>query len=104
MVTRMRPTRRLTAAAIAVSASVLAVGAARAKVVCEGPYQSVGGSPVITPYCEAENLARVAQSRGIATTATAIRNDPATLKHVCMDLHGDPRVEVTCDLFTQAPF
>lgn len=102
----MSRTRQRAAAAIAVCLGLLLVPSAHvaAKVVCDGPYQAIGGTAVVTPYCEAENLARVARSRGIATSAAAIRNDHATLKHVCMDLHGDPRVEVTCGLYTEAPF
>lgn len=93
---------RLPAAAMALM--LAPVVSSEAKIVCDGPYQAVGGAAVVTPYCEAENLARVAQSRGIATSAKAIRDDHATLKHVCMDLHGDARVEVTCRLYTEAPF
>jgi hypothetical protein len=77
---------------------------ASAKIQCDGDYQITGGRSVSTPYCGAENLARVAQSRGIQTSAAAIRADYGTLKRVCMALHGDSRVTNTCQLFTEAPF
>lgn len=95
---------RISLSATATVLMLVPVVSSEAKVVCDGPYQAVDGAAVVTPYCEAENLARVARSRGIATSAAAIRDDHATLKHVCMDLHGDPRVEVTCSLYTQSPF
>jgi hypothetical protein len=77
---------------------------AGAKIRCEGPYQITNGASIATPYCEAENLARVAQSRGISVSAAAIRGSYSTLKRVCMSLHGDSRVSGTCDQFTGSLF
>lgn len=86
-----------------IAMSIGPIGAV-AKIRCEGAYQVTSSGTVSTPYCEAENLARVAQSRGIKTSAAAIRGDYSTLKHVCMSLHGDSRVSGTCDLFSESPF
>ena len=90
-------------ALVAAAALAFIAGSASAKIQCEGPYQIVKGSSVSTPYCGAENLARVAQSRGIQTSAAAIRANYSTLKRVCMALHGDSRVTGTCDIFSESP-
>lgn len=91
---------------MAIAAAGLAIygSAASAKIRCDGPYQVTSGGTVATPYCEAENLARVAQSRGIGVSAAAIRGNYSVLKRTCMALHGDSRVSGTCELFTESPF
>lgn len=77
---------------------------ASAKIRCDGPYQVTSSGSVATPFCEADNLARVANSRGIEVSAAAIRANYSVLKRTCMALHGDSRVSGTCQLFTESPF
>ena len=66
---------RLSIASTALAVSVLFVplDAAQARIECDGNFQIVKGHPIATPYCQDQNLARVAQSYGMRTSFQEIR-------------------------------
>jgi hypothetical protein len=51
-------------AVAAASLQALTIGAAEAKIRCDGPYQLTGGNTLRTPYCEDNYLAFVARVYG----------------------------------------
>lgn len=85
-----------TALATASLLLVLPHGAAQARIVCDGNYQVVGGGTVATPYCQEQNLARVAQSYGMSASFAAIRNSDSVKGQICRAIGHDNRVRETC--------
>lgn len=64
-------------------AFVLTAGSAQASIRCNGAFQVVNGSEIATPYCQDENLARLARNRGMDVTGHEIRNDLGRKLSVC---------------------
>ena len=87
------------ATARATAAVLLSVSAAQA-IECEEGYQRVGGQLIATPYCQDENLARVARSFGMNASADRIRNNPSYKQEVCRLAGRDIRVETACSTTT----
>jgi hypothetical protein len=69
---------------------------AQARIVCDGSYQVVHGQPHSSPYCEDENLARVARSYGMRVSGDAMRHSPSAKAHVCRFIGNDLRVREAC--------
>jgi hypothetical protein len=92
--------RTLALAAAAVAALAAAVLApqdrAEARIVCDGAYQIIQGSPHATPYCEDNYLAAVARGYGIRVTNVAVRNNPSVKAEVCRTVGHDSRVREIC--------
>ena len=89
---------RLTAFVLAGAALLIAAAGERAeaRIVCDGAYQIVQGSPVATPYCEDNYLAAVARSYGMKVSAAAVRSNPSTKAQVCYTIGHDIRVTDIC--------
>ena len=69
----------IVSAALAASVLVgLPLGAAQARIVCDGNFQVVQGSAFSTPYCQEQNLARVAQGYGMRVSFEV---DPRQRQH-----------------------
>jgi hypothetical protein len=63
---------------------------------CVNGNQIVNGSPIATPYCQDELVAKVAQSRGIKVSAAQIRNNPNIKRNVCQHVGRDNRIYIAC--------
>ncbi len=80
----------------ALSATAVLAAPADAKINCKNGFQVVQGNLLATPYCQEEQLARVAQSYGLSVSFAEIRNNPNTKRHVCALIGRDIRVQQTC--------
>jgi hypothetical protein len=76
--------------------SVAAAAPADARILCDGNYQIINGQPHATPYCQDENLAKVARSYGLRVSGSAMRNSPGEKQRVCAFLGSDIRVREAC--------
>ena len=76
------------------------LGSAQARIECDGNFQvGRGGQTFASPYCQEQNLARVAQTYGIRTSAQAIRESDSVKGQVCRTIGHDMRVRDTCLMF-----
>lgn len=67
---------------------------------CQGNFQvQPNGMTIATPYCQDNNLARIANEKGIRVSAEEIRNNPGTKAEVCRTAGEDNRVRDICDRF-----
>lgn len=82
---------------IAIAAGVVAPQSALAKIKCDGAYQVVSGNLLATPYCQDNNLARVARSYGLRVSDRDIRQNPNRKRYVCGIVGRDIRVRTACD-------
>lgn len=64
---------------------------------CDGNFQYVQGGWTSTPYCRADQIARVAREAGVHTTAEALLAHPAKAEEVCRFLDADYRVHPACE-------
>lgn len=69
---------------------------AAARIQCQGNFQITKYGPIATPYCEEEQIARVAQSRGWKVTAQEIHKNPLKKVEICQILGGDVRLKGSC--------
>ena len=67
-----------------------------ARTQCQGNFQITKYGPIATPYCEEEQIARVAQSRGWKVTAQEIHKNPLKKVYICQILGGDVRLKGSC--------
>ncbi len=81
---------------LALTAAVPAAEAGRSPR-CDGNFQFVRGSWVSTPYCRADQIARVARETGVHTTALALLAHPADAEELCRFLDSDIRVHPACE-------
>ena len=89
---------RFSIASAALAATVVFVpfGAAQARIVCDGNFQVVRGSAFATPYCQEQNLARVAQGYGMRVSFDSIRASDSVKAQVCRTIGHDNRVREAC--------
>lgn len=90
---------RFSIASAALAAAVLFVplGAAQARIECDGNFQiGKGGQTFATPYCQDQNLARVAQGYGMRTSFQAIRASDSIKGQICRTIGHDNRVREAC--------
>ena len=66
---------------------------AAARVQCQGNFQISKFGPLATPYCEEEQIARVAQAYGWKVSAAKVHSDPLTKVYVCQILGSDESAE-----------
>ncbi len=70
---------------------------AAARIECQGNFMVTKKNGLIaTPYCEEEQIAKVAQSYGWKVTAKQVHNDPLTKVQICQVLGGDVRLKGSC--------
>jgi hypothetical protein len=86
---------------LAVTLLAAPLSAARAEIVCEGAYQIINGQPHATPYCQDENLAKVARSYGMRVSGEAMRSSPTAKARVCRRIGHDIRVKETCQNYRE---
>jgi hypothetical protein len=90
--------RLATACAVAACIGLCASPAeARRAPRCDGNFQYVQGGWTSTPYCRADQIARVARESGIRTTAEALLAHPANAEELCRFLDSDFRVHPACE-------
>ena len=87
----------IVSAAFAASILVgLPLGAAQARIECDGNFQVVRGSAFATPYCQEQNLARVAQAMACGFRSKSIRRSDSVKAQVCRTIGHDNRVREAC--------
>jgi hypothetical protein len=70
---------------------------AAARIRCQGNFQVTKQNGLIsTPYCQEEQIARVAQSYGWKVTAAQVHSDPLKKVYICQALGGDVRLKGSC--------
>jgi hypothetical protein len=69
---------------------------ADAKIRCQGNFQMSKYGPIATPYCEEEQIAKVAQTYGSKVTGAQVRNDPLTKVYLCQLYGHDVRLKGSC--------
>ena len=74
--------------------------AADARIQCKGNFQVTKNGLISTPYCQEEQIARVARSYGWKVTAAQIRNNPLKKVEVCQALGGDVRLNGSCGAYS----
>ncbi len=85
----------VTLAAAAVLTVSLASPAA-ARIECRGNFQMSKYGPIATPYCEEENIARVARSYGEKVTGAEVRNNALKKVYLCQVYGYDTRLKGSC--------
>lgn len=86
----------LVSTTVIASALALPLGAAHARIACDGNFQIVQGNPIATPYCQEQNLARVARGYGMKVSFEAIRSSDSVKAEICRAIGHDNRVRETC--------
>jgi hypothetical protein len=69
---------------------------AAARIQCQGNFQITKYGPIATPYCEEEQIARVAQSYGWKVTASEVHKNPLKKVELCQILGHDVRLKGSC--------
>ncbi|HUU25953.1 MAG TPA: hypothetical protein VMW68_10375 [Methyloceanibacter sp.] len=87
-----------------VLACVLASAPAAAKIKCKGIFQVTKDGLISTPYCQEEEIARVARSYGWKVTAAQIHNEPLKKVYVCQALGGDVRLKGACGAYAPGQY
>jgi hypothetical protein len=90
-------------AAMALLASVWSELAA-AKIQCKGNFQVAEQGLIATPYCEEEQIGRVARSYGLRGTASQVHNNPNTKVYLCQRFGGDNRLKGSCEAYSEMPW
>jgi hypothetical protein len=76
--------------------AAFASDAALARIQCRGNFQVSKYGLIATPYCEEEQIAKVAQSRGSRVTAAEVHNNPLTKVYLCQTIGWDQRLKGSC--------
>ena len=91
--------RIVSSAAFVALAGLLLSGPAAARIRCIDDFQlQRDGSQIQTPYCQEENLAKVAREHGLDVTPNAIRQNWGLYLDVCRRIGNDIRVMQTCQI------
>lgn len=93
---RITPGACAAVAALALPLALLSAAPAEARIKCVNGNQIVNGSPIATPYCQDDLVARVAREYGIKVSASAIRNNPNLKRNVCQHIGRDNRIFIAC--------
>jgi hypothetical protein len=85
-------------ATLAVTAllAIAVASPAAARIECRGNFQISKYGPIATPYCEEENIARVAQSYGIRVTGAEVRSNALKKVYLCQTIGSDSRLKGSC--------
>lgn len=77
---------------------------AAAKIQCKGNFQVTTQGLIATPYCEEEQIARVARSYGWNGTASQVHNNPNTKVYLCQRYGRDNRLKGSCGAYSEEPW
>jgi hypothetical protein len=80
--------------------STLAPDIVEARIQCQGNFQVTKYGLISTPYCEEQQIARVARRYGVQVTDEQVRNDPLTKVDLCLRLGGDVRLKGSCGAYS----
>jgi hypothetical protein len=69
---------------------------AAARIECRGNFQVTKYGLISTPYCEEEQIARVARSYGARVTGAEVRNNALTKVYLCQVYGSDIRLKGSC--------
>jgi len=86
----------LGAALAALSLPLVASAPAEARIKCVNGDQIVNGTPIATPYCQDELVAKVAREHGMRVSAAKVRNNPNYKRQVCQFVGRDIRISQAC--------
>lgn len=87
----------IASAALAAAVVFVPLGAAQARIQCDGNFQiGKGGQSFASPYCQDQNLARVAQGYGMRYSFQAIRDSDSIKGQICRAIGHDNRVREAC--------
>ena len=82
--------------AVTVLLTIAAASPAAARIECRGNFQVTKYGLISTPYCEEEQIARVAQSYGHKVTGAEVRNNALTKVYLCQVYGYDTRLKGSC--------
>lgn len=83
-------------AGLAAAAVQVVPAEAGSRIACRGDFQVVQGSEIATPYCQDNNVARVAREYGVRVTDETVRNNPIRKREICSLIGQDIRVQTAC--------
>ena len=92
----MRNIRHFARAGFAVVALAAIATPAQARIQCQGNFQVGPYGLFATPYCEEEQIARVAQSYGFKVTAEQVHRDALKKVYLCQVVGYDNRLKGSC--------
>ena len=72
---------------------------AAARIECRGNFQITKYGPIATPYCQDEEIARVARTYGIRVTGAEVHNNPLKKVYLCQIIGGDTRLKGSCGAY-----
>lgn len=80
--------------------SIMAIATPAGAIECEGNFQiQKSGKLIATPYCQDENLARVAREYGVHVSGQDIRHSFSVKRRTCRLVGYDNRVRDTCSQY-----
>ena len=82
--------------AVTVLLTIAAASPAAARIECRGNFQVTKYGLISTPYCEEEQIARVAQSYGERVTGAEVRNNALKKVYLCQVYGYDTRLKGSC--------
>ncbi|MGA9605130.1 MAG: hypothetical protein WBQ82_13545 [Methyloceanibacter sp.] len=92
----MQTIRRFARAGFAVVVLAAIATPAHARIQCQGNFQVGPYGLIATPYCEEEEIARVAQSRGFKVSAQEVHSNPLKKVYLCQVIGFDNRLKGSC--------
>jgi hypothetical protein len=82
--------------AVAALLAISLASPAAARIQCQGNFQFTKYGLIATPYCEEEQIARVAQSRGFNVSAAEVHNSALKKVYLCQVIGFDNRLKGSC--------
>ena len=82
--------------AVTVFVAIAMTAPAAARIECRGNFQVSKYGLIATPYCEEEQIARVARSYGAKVTGAEVRNNPLKKVYLCQVYGYDTRLKGSC--------
>jgi len=79
--------------------ALAAASPAAARIECRGNFQVTKFGLISTPYCEEEQIARVARSYGMNVSGAEVRNDALTKVYLCQIIGDDTRLKGSCGAY-----
>jgi len=86
--------------AVAALLAVAVTSPAAARIECRGNFQVSKYGLISTPYCEEENIARVARSYGHRVSGAEVRNNPLKKVYLCQTIGDDVRLKGSCGAYS----
>jgi hypothetical protein len=79
---------------------MVAAAPAHARIECRGSFQITKYGPVATPYCQEEEIARVARSYGYKVSGAEVRNNALKKVYLCQIIGNDVRLKGACGAYS----